>query len=370
LQLSYDQLNKQVVLKKRPLGAPKVSDFAIVERELPSLKENEVLLKTLCFSLDPYMRGRMNDIKSYMPSFNLDEVISGQAICRVEDSKNNDLKVGDVVLATTGWQTHAVVKPIVSKKLSLDTDKITKLPSDIRPSLFLGALGLPGFSGYYGLNEIGEPKKGETVVVSAATGGVGSIVGQLAKQKGCFVVGIAGGQEKCKYAVDELGFDSCVDRNSKTFREDLSLACPKGIDIYFENVGGDVFFAVFPLLNEFARVPVCGTISWYNAGMTLGESGSSFGQILAKAKALFQFLRIDYTPILIRSLIVKRIKLQGLLIRDHFDHYEGFIKEVLPLINSGQIKYKEDITKGIEKAPEAFCGLLQGKNFGKAVVEI
>ncbi len=362
--------NKQVVLVSRPHGEPKLSDFAVIESEIPSLKEGEILLKTQCFSLDPYMRGRMNVIASYIQPFGLGKVLEGGAICTIEASKNPELKVGDLVLTTTGWQTHGVIKPKIVNELFTDPTNVMKLPSDIKPSLFLGALGLPGYSGYYGIKKIGEPKKGETVVVSAATGGVGSMAGQFAKRMGCYVVGIAGGSEKCKHAVEEFGFDVCVDRYSNTFPEDLKKACPKGIDIYFENVGGPVFFAVHPLLNEFARIAVCGTISWYNDGMTLAEPGLSFRQIIPKLRAILKFIGIDRTPLIIRSMIVKRLKYQGFLIRDHFNEYEMFLKEVAPLIKSGEIKYKEHIVQGIEKAPEAFCGLLKGQNFGKVVIEV
>ncbi|MBS0287562.1 MAG: NADP-dependent oxidoreductase [Proteobacteria bacterium] len=363
-------VNKQIVLAKRPKGAPKPSDFSVAQREVPELTEGQVLLKTLYFSLDPYMRGRMNEIKSYIAPFSLGEALTGHAICEVQASKNAELKSGDIVISLTGWQTYAVISPKVSKQMPLEPDTVTKIPTSDKPSLFLGALGMPGFTAYYGLNQIGEPKEGETVVVGAATGPVGSMVGQLAKQKGCTVVGIAGGPQKCKYAVEVFGFDACIDHKSKTFAKDLKKACPKGIDVYFENIAGSVFWAVFPLLNNFARVPVCGAISLYNDALTLAEPGFSPGKMLAKLRAIFHFLRIDKTPVLITSMIVKKLKLQGFIIGDHVEEYDNFLNEILPMVNSGQIKYKEDIVKGIEKAPSAFCGLLKGANFGKVVIEI
>lgn len=363
-------INKQVVLWKRPQGEPKPSDFGIVENAVPDLKDGEVLLKTLYFSLDPYMRGRMNVSRSYVPPFNLGETLDGAAVCSIEASKSPNLKVGDHVLSTTGWQSYAVIKPIIKETVAHEPNLVTKLPSDVKPSLFLGILGMPGFTAYYGLYDIGEPKKAETVVVSSAAGAVGSLVGQLAKQKGCYVVGIAGGTHKCKHVVEDLCFDACVDYHSKTFASDLKKACPKGIDVYFENVGGSVFYTVLPLLNVFARVPVCGAIAWYNDGKALAEPGYSPSQIIAKSRALWHFLRIDQTPLLLGSMITKRLKFQGFINSDHAEKYGKFVKEILPLVKSDQIKYKEDITKGIEKAPEAFCGLLQGKNFGKAVIEV
>jgi NADPH-dependent curcumin reductase CurA len=338
-------MNQQVLFLKHPIGAPKLDDFDLVEKPVPDLQDGEVLVKTLYFSLDPYMRGRMSDAKSYAQGFPLGEVMGGGAVCVVEESKNPTLKVGEVVMTFTGWQTYAVLK-------NAEIPMLQKLPKDIQPSLFLGALGMPGFTAYYGLLHIGEPKAGETVVVAAATGPVGSMVGQLAKARGCHVVGIAGGQEKCRFATHELGFDGCVDHKSDSFEEDLKKACPKGIDVYFENVGGHVFKAIFPLLNNFARVPICGMIASYNATSQADDPSYNLGSAI------------------LRVILVKRMRFQGFIISEHYDHYNTFLAEVVPLVQSGKIKFKEDVVKGIENSPQAFIGLLEGKNFGKLLIEI
>jgi len=365
-------ISKQVVLVSRPNGLPKLTDFNMIETTLPELKDGEVLLKTLYFSLDPYMRPRMNSSKgSYIECFKLGEPLDGAAISVVEQTSSDQLKVGDIVLNESGWQTYAIRKGTVSAGMSLSGGSLTKLPSDVKHSLFLGALGMPGLTAHYGLLQIGQPKPGETVVVSAGTGAVGAMVGQIAKSKGCRVVGIAGGREKCDYAVKELGFDACVNYKSNTFAADLRKACPNKIDVYFENVGGAVFKAVLPLLNNFARVPVCGIISYYNDGSTLQEPGFSFTKFISKLKAfIHMFLHLDQTPLLFSNMLGHRIKFQGFIVSDHFDQYGEFIKETLPLIQTNRIKTKEDIVKGIENSPAAFIRLLQGKNFGKLVVEV
>lgn len=336
-------VSKQMLLVNYPVGKPKLDDFKLVETPLPEIKNGEALIKTIYFSLDPYMRGRMSQANSYAEGYKLGEVMYGGAVCVVEQSKNPLLNVGDLVSTFTGWQTHAVLNDAAIKMTQ-------KPPKEIKPSLSLGALGMPGFTAYHGLMKIGEPKAGETVVVAAATGPVGSMVGQLAKLKGCRVVGIAGGSEKCAYAVSELGFDVCLDHKSATFKDDLKNACPKGIDIYFENVGGMVFDAVRPLLNIFARVPLCGFISAYNQINNLKETGFS-------------------TSILL-EILIKRMRVQGFIISDHFNHINEFLNEVAPMVLSGKIKFKEDFVKGIENAPAAFIGMLEGKNFGKLIIEI
>ncbi len=364
-------INQQIHLIKRPAGEVKPSDFKLVEAPVPALKKGEVLLKTEYFSLDPYMRNRMNDLKSYAEAFKLNEVLTGHSICRVEESNSPDLKAGDMVLASTGWQKYAVIKPTLSETMGFDERTVTKLDPAVKPSLYLGTLGMPGFTAYHGLLEIGQPQAGETVVVAAATGPVGSMVGQLAKAKGCHVVGIAGGPEKCRYAIEHFGFDACIDHTSKTMAKDLKQACPKGIDIYYENVGGTIFKAVLPLLNAFARVPVCGAIQWYNDAATLAEKSFSFDQILPRIAAFFRtFFHLDQTPLIWFNLIGKRLKLQGFIISDHYKGYGKFLKETIPLVHSGKIKVKEDIVKGIENAPQAIAGLLRGKNFGKLVIEV
>ena len=365
-------MNQQIILVTRPEGSPKLSDFSLIESPVPDLKDGEVLLKTKYFSLDPYMRGRMNVSDSYIDPYKLGESLEGYSICTVERSNNPDLSEGDVVLTSTGWQKYAVSKfELLSRGMPGNINSVKKISSSVNPSFYLGALGMPGFTGYYGLNKIGQPKDGETVVVAAATGPVGSMVGQLAKLKGCRVVGIAGGPDKCRFAMQDLGFDACIDHKSKKMAEELKQACPKGIDVYYENVGGPVFSAVLPLLNPFARVPVCGVVYWYNDAATLREPGFGLNQFLPKMSAFsHMLLHIDQTPMILGSIIAKRLKFQGFIISDHYDEYDNFIKEVLPLIEFGKIKVKEDIVKGIEKAPEAFIGLLQGKNLGKLLIEI
>ena len=364
-------MNQKIVLVKRPAGEVRPSDFQLVETAVPDLKEGEVLFKTKYFSLDPYMRGRMNEYKSYAEPFQLGEVVKGAAICIVEASKNPDFKVGDIVLAKSGWQKYAVYNPQITKKLPEVINAVLKLPPDIKHSLFLGILGMPGLAAFHGLYDIGQPKAGETVVVAAATGPVGSMVGQLAKAKGCHVVGIAGGSEKCRYAVEKLGFDVCIDHTSKSFPKELANACPKGCDIYFELVGGTVFNTVFPLLNLHARVPVCGGAAWYNSAATLREKRISLRNLFSKISAfLHMFFHLDRTPLIFLTTMVRRIKFQGFIIQDHYDDYERFIKEALPLVQSGKIKYKEDIVQGIENAPDTFIKLIKGRNFGKTIIEI
>lgn len=364
-------MNKQVVLGSRPNGLPALDNFKIIETPVPPLNEGEVLLRTLYFSLDPYMRPRMNKTKgSYIDCFDLNVPLDGAAICVVEASKCDDLKPGDKVLSTTGWQTYVVCDGKLGDQTVMSRS-LFKIANEVSPSYYLGALGMPGLTAYYGLLTIGQPKPGETVVVSAATGAVGAMVGQIAKAKNCHVVGIAGGAAKCQYAIEELGYDACIDYKAKSFVKDLKKACPDRIDIYYENVGGHIFKTILPLLNNFARIPVCGAITYYNDGATLQEPGFNLRKIFAKMKAFIRlFLHLDHTPILLSTIIGKRLKLQGLIVSDHANEYGEFLKETIPLIQSGQIKVKEDIVKGIENSPEAFIKLLQGKNFGKLLVEV
>ncbi|MCY6379140.1 NADP-dependent oxidoreductase [Hoeflea prorocentri] len=334
--------NRRFVLASRPTGFPTPQNFRLEESQIPQPAEGEVLLRTLYLSLDPYMRGRMNDAPSYAPPVNIDEVMIGGTVTRVEESKNPKFAVGDLVLSTNGWQDYAVS----------DGTGLARLDNDMpHPSLALGVMGMPGFTAYVGLLDIGEPKPGETVVVSAATGAVGSAVGQIAKLKGCRVIGVAGGAEKCRYAVEELGFDACIDRHEADLKEQLAAACPDGIDVYFENVGGAVFDAVLPLLNVHARIPVCGRIASYNA--TSLPDGP------------------DRSPALIGMLLVKRIKMQGFIIFDHYEsRYRDFVKDMTGWLAEGKVKYREDVVEGLENAPAAFIGMLNGKNFGKLVVKV
>lgn len=333
--------NRQITLKNRPFGMPDGETLELTTTAVPTAGKGEMLLRTEYLSLDPYMRGRMNDSKSYAEPVAIGEPMVGGTVARVVTSDTEGFSVGDWVLSFSGWQDYAIS----------DGEGVTNMgTSPSHPSWALGIMGMPGFTAYCGLLYIGEPKAGETVVTAAATGPVGATVGQIAKIKGCRAVGIAGGAEKCTYAVEELGFDVCIDRNAPDFAEQLKAACPKGIDVYFENVGGAVFDAVLPLLNPNARVPLCGLISQYNA-TSLPEGP-------------------DRTGALMGAFLVKKIKVQGFIIFDDFPHhYPEFAKEMTGWIQSGQIKYREQLVEGLENAPEAFNGLLEGKNFGKLVVK-
>ncbi len=334
--------NRQIQLASRPKGAPTAANFNLVHTVVPTAGPGQVLLRTVYLSLDPYMRGRMSDAASYAASVAVGEPMVGATVCRVETSQNDKFAVGDWVLAHTGWQDFAV----------FDGAGLTKLDPKVGPASYaLGVMGMPGFTAYMGLLDIGAPKAGETVVVAAATGAVGSVVGQIAKLKGCRVVGIAGGAKKCQSAVEELGFDACIDHHSDDLAAQLALTCPKGIDVYFENVGGKVFDAVLPLLNTSARVPVCGLIANYN------DTELPAGP--------------DRSPLLMRTLLTKRIRMQGFIIFDDYgSRYPEFAKIMGEWLTSGQIKFREDIVDGLENAPQAFIGLLEGKNFGKLIVRV
>lgn len=339
---STTTLNRRIVLKSRPVGVPTAENFHLEERPLAAPAAGQVLLHTMYLSLDPYMRGRMNDRPSYAPCVELGEAMVGGTVSRVEVSEHPDFKTGDLVLSQSGWQSHALS----------DGKDITKLDAAIpHPSLALGVLGMPGFTAYMGLLEIGQPKAGDTVVVAAASGAVGAVVGQIAKLKGCRVVGIAGGHEKCRYVVEELGFDACVDHHAANLPQRLADACAKGIDVYFENVGGPVFDAVLPLLNVGARIPVCGLIAHYN------------DTELPKGP--------DRLGVLTRNILTKRLKMQGFIIFDYYaDHYSEFVAQMSKWVAAGQIKFREDVVMGLENAPQAFIGLLEGKNFGKLIVRL
>ncbi len=334
--------NLQVLLASRPVGAPKLDNFSIVESKIPDLSEGQVLLKTLYLSLDPYMRGRMSDAPSYAAPVEVGGVMVGGTVSRVVESRHASYQVGDLVLGSGGWQKFAVV----------DGAGLFKLHSSMpHPSLALGVLGMPGFTAYMGLLDIGNPQPNETVVVAAASGAVGSVVGQVAKIKGCRAIGIAGGAEKCRYVIEELGFDDCIDHYSPDLAEKLKAACPKGIDVYFENVGGAVFDAVLPLLNVRARVPLCGLIANYND--TSAKAGP------------------DRSSLLSRTLLTKRIKMQGFIIFDDYgSRYNEFLAQMSTWLNADMIKFREDVVDGLENAPQAFIGLLEGKNFGKLLVRV
>jgi NADPH-dependent curcumin reductase CurA len=334
--------NRRIVLAQRPQGAPVPENFRLEKAPVPEPAEGQVLLRTEYLSLDPYMRGRMSDAPSYAEPVEVGEVMVGGTVCRVEASRHPDYKVGEWVLAYSGWQDYALS----------DGTGLTRLGQNPQnASCALGILGMPGFTAHMGLLEIGRPKPGETLVVAAATGPVGATVGQIGKLKGCRVVGVAGGGEKCSYATEVLGFDACLDHKSSDFAQQLGHACTKGIDIYFESVGGKVFDAVLPLLNTKARIPVCGLISHYNA-TTLPDGP-------------------DRLSLLMRTILVKRLKVQGFIIFEDYGHrYDEFAKDMTQWLSTGQIKYREHLIDGLERAPDAFIGMLTGKNFGKLVVRV
>lgn len=330
------------VLASRPHGEPVAENFRFEEGDIPSPGAGEVLLRTIYLSLDPYMRGRMSDAPSYSPPVEIGAVMVGGTVSRVERSNHPGFAPGDWVLAYGGWQNYALS----------NGDGLVKLGDNPQhPSWALGIAGMPGFTAYMGLLDIGQPKAGETLVVAAATGPVGATVGQIGKLKGCRVIGVAGGAEKCRYAVETLGFDACLDHHADDFAQQLAAACPQGIDVYFENVGGKVFDAVLPLLNTAARVPVCGLVSGYSA--TALPDGP------------------DRLPLLMATLLKKRIRMQGFIIGQDYGHrIDEFQKAMGQWIAEGKIKYREQITDGLENAPETFCGLLKGKNFGKVVIRV
>lgn len=335
--------NRQILLASRPQGAPTPDNFKLVETAVPRPGAGQMLLRATWMSLDPYMRGRMSDAKSYAEPVPVGGVMTCGAVCRVLESNLQGYQAGDLVMSyTAGWQDYSISDGTMVFRLD---------PNMPRPSQALGVLGMPGFTGYMGLLDIGQPKPGETVVVAAATGPVGAVVGQVAKLKGCRVVGIAGGEQKCRYAVEDLGFDLCLDHHHADLAAQLANACPAGIDVYFENVGGKVFDAVMPLLNAHARIPVCGLIAQYNA-TTLPEGP-------------------DRMPQLMRLLLSQRIRMQGFIIFDNYGpHYPAFLEEMTPWVRDGKVKVREDVVEGLENAPEAFIGLLEGRNFGKLVVRL
>jgi len=333
---------RQIVLAARPKGTPQLTDFRLEETEIPAPGPGQVLLRVQYLSLDPYMRGRMDDRKSYAPPTKLDAVMPGESVATVIASNHSAYSEGDIVLAHTGWRTHALS----------DRKDLRKLDPAVAPvTTGLGVLGMPGFTAYGGLRVIGKPKPGETVVVAAASGPVGSLVGQLAKISGASAVGIAGGPEKCAYVLNELGFDAAVDHKASDFAEQLAAACPKGIDVYFENVGGAVWQAVLPLLNQFARVPVSGLVAHYNA------RGPGDGPNLLPATML--------------SILSKSLTVRGFINYEFAaEHYANFLQEVGAGIADGRIRYREDFVEGLENAPEAFIGMLEGRNFGKLIVRL
>ena len=329
--------NKGFVLAARPQGEAKESDFRFFTKETSEPAEGQVLVKNLWMSLDPYMRGRMDESKSYATSQKLDDVMIAGTAGEVVASKNKEFAVGDHVVSNNGgWQLYSLTDGKDLRKVD---------PSKVPLQAFVGTLGMPGVTAWYGVNHIIAPKSGETLVVSAATGAVGTVVGQLAKAKGARAVGIAGGKEKCDYAVQELGFDACVDHKSASFKEDLAAATPTGVDGLFENVGGQPFRLVSHRLNDFARVAICGLIASYE-----GAEKSSLDDL--------------------RILLVKRAMIRGFIVSDHLNLWPQAITELTQMAASGKLKWRETIAEGVEKAPSAFLGMLKGKNFGKQLVKL
>ncbi|MCH5585554.1 NADP-dependent oxidoreductase [Shimazuella sp. AN120528] len=339
-----ERRNIQVLLANRPQGWVQESDFRFIETTLPPLRDGEVLVKHLYLSLDPYMRGTMNEAKSYARKVELGQVMRGGTIGVVEATRHPDFQENDLVLGYFGWQQYSIFNG-QDAVLGRNVRKIS--PKDgIAPSVYLGALGMPGVAAWIGLLSIGQPKAGETVVVSAASGAVGSVVGQLAKIRGCRVVGVAGGKTKCDYVINELGFDSCVDYKAGHLVEDLARATPEGVDIYFENVGGEILETVSQRLNPFARIPLCGLISQYNE--TFPQGFHNFGVLLTL-----------------------RVKIQGFNVQDaNTNQWEEALNELEQLLLTRKLKYRESIVDGIEQAPKAFIGMLKGKNFGKQLVKL
>lgn len=332
--------NLRIVLASRPEGEPSPDNFRVEEAAIPDLSEGEVLLKTLYLSLDPYMRGRMSAAKSYAAPVEIGQVMEGGTVAEVVASKSEVLRPGDVVLGHSGWQSYAVADAKGLRKLD---------PSSAPVSTSLGVLGMPGFTAYAGLLNIGQPKPGETVVVAAASGAVGSVVGQIARIKGARAVGIAGGPDKCAFVRDELGFDAVVDHRSPEFDAQLAAACPAGIDVYFENVGGAVWDAVFPLLNDHARIPVCGLIAQYNHVDTSGA---------------------DRLPGLMREILTRSLTIRGFIQREFAEQRRDFYRDMAGWMAEGKVRYREDVVEGLPNAPEAFIGLLKGRNFGKLLVKV
>src|SRR4051812_39701992 len=328
--------NKRIVLASRPSGWVTESNFRVESGTVPKPKDGEVLVKNLWLSLDPYMRGRMNDTKSYAAKQEIGEVMIGGTVGEVIESKNPKFSVGDKVVGMLGWQQYGI-----SNGVGLNKIDASRVPM----SAFLGVLGMPGVTAWVGLLDLCQPKAGETVLVSAASGAVGSVVGQIAKLKGCRAVGIAGGKAKCEYVEKELGFDACVDYKAGRLGDDLKAALPKGADCYFENVGGEILDTALRYMNPFSRIAVCGLISQYNATQPYGVK-------------TFQ------------SILTNRIKVQGFIVSDRMELWGKALPELIGWVAGGKIKYRESVAQGVENASKAFIGLLKGENFGKQLVKL
>jgi NADPH-dependent curcumin reductase CurA len=326
--------NRRVLLASRPAGWVTEENFRIEEAPVAAPAEGEVLVKNLWLSLDPYMRGRMSDAKSYVKGVDIGEVMVGQTVGEVLESNNPAIKPGDKVLTQLGWQLYGATR---------DATKIKESRAPL--SYYLGILGMPGFTAYFGLKEIGQPRAGDTVVVSAASGAVGSVVGQLARLWGCRAVGIAGGPQKCDYVKRELGFDECIDYKAGSLHESLRGACPNGVDVYFDNVGGETLDTLLRHMRLFSRIVVCGLISDYNAT----------------------------TPYAIRNLravLVNRIRVQGMIVFDWKDRYGEALQALAGYLGQGKLKYRESVVEGLDNAPKGLIQLLKGGNFGKQLVKL
>jgi len=331
---------QRIALASRPSGPPVTENFRFEPVDLPAPGPGEVLVRTIWLSLDPYMRGRMDDAASYADPVQIGDTMEGQGVAEVMVSNADGLAPGDIVVARTGWASHAVV----------DGRTLFKVDPNIAPiSTALGVLGMPGHTAWVGLNDILAAQPGETIVVSAATGAVGSVVGQLAKAKGLRVIGVAGGAEKCAWAVDTLGFDACLDHRDPALADEMETLTPQGVDCYYENVGGATLEAVLPRMNDHGRIAVCGMIAWYS------------GKGIADAMPL---------PKMWRTILVRKLRVQGFIIFDHLDRLAPFLAEVAPMVASGALHYRETITEGLENAPAAFMSLLEGGNFGKQLVRV
>jgi NADPH-dependent curcumin reductase CurA len=328
--------NKQIRLAARPTAAVREFHFTLAETEIPHANDGELVVRAHYLSLDPYMRGRIDNEKSYAAKVEIGAVMVGSVAGEVIESRHEKFAAGDFVVAPTGWQEYGVSNGAGVRKVD---------PSRVPLSAYLGVAGMPGVTAWVGLNEHGKPKPGETVVVSAASGAVGSAVGQLARLKDCRAVGIAGGRAKCDYVVNELGFDACVDYKAADFAAALAAACPKGIDVYFDNVGGPVLNTVLPLMNNFSRIPLCGQIAGYNDVSQLAISN-------------------------MRYFLVSRIALRGFIVSDHMALWPAALKELAELVQAGRLQYRETIAEGLENAPRALIGLLRGENFGKQLVKL
>jgi len=326
--------NKRVLLASRPTGAVSEDNFRVESAPLSQPRDGEMLVRNLWLSLDPYMRGRMSDAKSYVKGVEIGEVMVGQTVGEVLESKHPDFKPGDKVLTQLGWQLFGATK-----------DAIRLKDLQVPLSYYLGVLGMPGMTAYFGLKELGQPKAGETVVVSAASGAVGSVVGQLAKIWGCRAVGIAGGKQKCDYVTRELGFDACVDYKAGRLHEDLKSACPKGIDVDFENAGGEVLDTVLRQMNLASRIVVCGLIAEYSSEQPYGYKN-------------------------LRAILVNRVRMQGMIVFDWKDRYGEALKALGGYLAQGKLKYRESIVEGLENAPKGLIALLKGHNFGKQLVKL